>query len=70
MARVKSVTALEAEIEKTKASLESLRKRYESMNAKLKQLEEKRRNLDADSLIAAFAKSGRSLEEVMNFLKQ
>lgn len=70
MARVKSVAALEAEIEKTKASLESLRKRYESMNAKLKQLEEKRRNLDADSLISAFAKSGRSLEEVMNFLKQ
>ena len=69
MARKKSTEAIEAEISKVKSDMSGLQDRYDKLADKLKDLQEQKRRREADAIMDAYLKSGKSLEEVMTFLK-
>ena len=68
MARKKSTETIDAEIAKVMADMSKLQDRYDKLAEKLKDLQEQRRR-EADVIMDAYLKSGKSLEEIMTFLK-
>lgn len=68
MARKKSTETIDAEIIKVKASMSRLQDRYEKLADKLKDLQEQKRRREADAIMEAFVKSGKSFDEIMTFL--
>ena len=51
------------------ADMSKLQDRYDKLADKLKDLQEQKRRREADAIMDAYLKSGKSLEEVMTFLK-
>ena len=68
MARKKSTEAIEAEINKTKSDMSRLQDRYDKLADKLKELQEQKRRIEADAIMDAYLKSGKSFDEIMTFL--
>lgn len=68
MARKKSTETIEAEITKVKASMSRLQDRYDVLADKLKDLQDQKRRREADAIMDAFVKSGKSFDEIMTFL--
>ena len=69
MARKKSADTLDAEIAKVKSDMSKLQDRYDKLAEKLKDLQEQRRRIEADAIMDAYLKSGKTLDEIMTFLK-
>ena len=69
MARKKSADTLDAEIAKVKSDMSKLQDRYDKLAEKLKDLQEQKRRIEADASMAAYLKSGKTLDEIMTFLK-
>ena len=84
MARKKSADTLDAEIAKVKSDMSKLQDRYDRLAEKLKDLQEqkrrieadaimdaylKKRRIEADAIMDAYLKSGKTLDEIMTFLK-
>ena len=68
MARKKSTEAIEAEINKTKSDMSKLQDRYDKLADKLKDLQDQKRRIEGDAIMAAYLKSGKSFDEIMTFL--
>ena len=68
MARKKSTESIDSEIAKTKADMSKLQDRYDKLAEKLKTLQKEKRQQEADAIMDAYLKSGKSLDEVMTFL--
>lgn len=60
--------ALDEKIEKVEADVIAAKKRYDHATAVLKELLDKRDAIRKDEILSAIVKSGRSYEEIMNFL--
>ncbi len=69
MARKKSADTLDAEIAKVKSDMSKLQDRYDRLAEKLKDLQEQKRRIEADAIMDAYLKSGKTLGEIMTFLK-
>ena len=69
MARKKSTETIETEITKVKAAMSKLQDRYDKLADQLKELEEQKRRAEADVIMDAYLKSGKSLDEILTFLK-
>ena len=69
MARKKSTEAIDAEITKVKADMSKLQDRYNQLADKLRNLQEQKRKIEADAIMDAYLKSGKSFDEIMIFLK-
>jgi ABC-type phosphate transport system auxiliary subunit len=69
MARKKSADTLDAEIAKVKSDMSKLQDRYDKLAEKLKGLQEQKRRIEADAIMDAYLKSGKTLDEIMTFLK-
>ena len=69
MARKKSTETIETEIIKVKTAMSKLQDRYDKLANQLKELEEQKRRAEADVIMDAYLKSGKSLDEIMTFLK-
>ena len=69
MARKRSTETIDAEIAKVMANMSKLQDRYNKLADKLKDLQEQKRCREADAIIDAYLKSGRSLEEILTFLQ-
>ena len=69
MARKKSADTLDAEIAKVKSDMSRLQDRYDRLAEKLKDLQEQKRQIEADAIMDAYLKSGKTLDEIMTFLK-
>jgi len=69
MARKKSADTLDAEIAKVKSDMSRLQDRYDRLAEKLKDLQEQKRRIEADAIMDAYLKSGKTLNEIMTFLK-
>ena len=69
MARKRSTETIDAEIAKVMADMSKLQDRYNKLADKLKDLQEQKRCREADAIIDAYLKSGKSLEESLTFLK-
>lgn len=68
MARKKSTESIDAEISKVKSDMSRLQDRYDKLAEKLKDLQEHKRRIEADAIMDAYLKSGKSLDEIMTFL--
>ena len=69
MARKKSADTFDAEIAKVKSDMSKLQDRYDKLAEKLKDLQEQKRRIEADAIMDAYLKSGKTLDEIMTFLK-
>jgi septal ring factor EnvC (AmiA/AmiB activator) len=69
MARMKSTESIDTEITKVKSDMAKLQDRYDKLADKLKELQAQKRRREADAIMDAYLKSGKSLEEIMTFLK-
>ena len=69
MARKKSADTLDAEIAKVKSDMSKLQDRYDKLAEKLKDLQEQKRRIEADAIMDAYLKSGKTLDEIMTALK-
>ena len=68
MARKKSLESIEAEISAIMMDMSKLRDRYDKFADKLKDLQEQKRRIEADVIMDAYVKSGKSFNELMTFL--
>ena len=68
MARMTSMEALDAKIEKAQAQVSKAKKQYDAAVAALSDLLDKRDALRRDELVKAIMKSDRTYEEVLAFL--
>ena len=69
MARKKSMASIDAEITKVKTEMSNLQDKYDALAERLKGLREQKRQQEAENIMDAYVKSGKSLDEVMTFLK-
>lgn len=49
--------------------MSKLQDRYNKLADKLKDLEDQKRRIEADAIMDAYIKSGKSFDEIMTFLK-
>lgn len=70
MARTRKTSkeALEEKIEKAEADVITAKKKYDQATANLKELLDKRDAIRKEEILSAVVKSGRSYDEIMNFL--
>ncbi len=68
MARKKSLESIEAEIFGITADMSKLQDKYDKLADKLKDLQEQKRRIEADFIMDAYVKSGKSFNELMTFL--
>ena len=68
MARMTSMEALDAKIEKAQTQVSKTKKQYDAAVAALSDLLDKRDALRRDELVKAIMKSDRTYEEVLEFL--
>lgn len=68
MPRIKTVTAIDRQIEQVQADLIRAKARMDRLTAKLRELELERRQRQADVILAALSKSGKTLDDVLTFL--
>ena len=69
MARMKSITSIDAGISKVEKELAQTKARYDRLTGVLEKLQNERRDYESRTIMDAFIKSGKSLDEVMTFLQ-
>ena len=69
MARKKSLNSIENEIKKTEAELVKAQERCDVLAEKLLDLRNQKKEYEAQQIVKAYFKSGKSLSEVMTFLQ-
>lgn len=67
MARMKTISSIDAEIASAQEELQKIQARYDKVAAKLEKLQEQKRSYEAKQIIDAYMKSGKSLDEVLTF---
>ena len=68
MPRIKTVDAIDRQIEQVQADLIRAKARMDRLTAKLRGLELERRQRQADVILAALSKSGKTLDDVLTCL--
>lgn len=68
MARTKSITSIEAQIVKTQENLVKAKAKYDAIADNLEKLLVQKKEHQARQIMEAFIKSGKSFQEIMNFL--
>ncbi len=68
MARMRSISSIETEISKVEADLVKVQTKYDSLAARLLELQQLKKDYEAKQIMDAFRKSGKSLQELMTFL--
>lgn len=68
MARTRSISSIEAEIEKTELELRKAQEKADAIASKLLELQKQKQEYEMNLIMKAYRKSGKSLQEVMNFL--
>ena len=68
MARTRSISSIEAEIEKTELELQKAQEKVDAIASKLLELQKQKQEYEMNKIMKAYRKSGKSFQEVMNFL--
>ena len=68
MARTRSISSIETEIEKTELELQKAQEKVDAIASKLLELQKQMQEYEMNLIMKAYWKSGKSLQEVMNFL--
>ena len=69
MARMRSITSIEAEISKVESDLAKAQEKVDSLSARLLELQRTKQEIEAKQVMDAFRKSGKSMQELMTFLE-
>ena len=69
MARVRTIESINAEISKIQEELNNLHQKYDKTAAKLEVLQEQKQEYQTKLVMKALQSSGKSLDELMTFLK-
>ena len=69
MARVRTIESINAEISKIQEELNNLHQKYDKTAAKLEVLQEQKQKYQTKLVMKALQSSGKSLDELMTFLK-
>ena len=69
MARIRSITSIEAEISKVEADLAKAQEKCDILSARLLELQKTKQEIEAAKVMDAFRKSGKSMQELMTFLE-
>lgn len=68
MARKKTTESIDAEINKIQSDMSKLQDRYDKLADRLKILQEQKHRIEADTIMDAYLKRGKSFGEIMTFL--
>lgn len=68
MARMRSISSIEAEVAKLESELDKAQKKVEAISAKLLKAQKQKQEYEARQILEAYKKSGKSLQELMTFL--
>lgn len=68
MARTKSTSSIDAEIQKINSDLSKLQKKQEALTDRLLELQKQKQEQEVKQVMEAFHESGKSLQELMTFL--
>ncbi len=68
MARTRTISSIETEINKVEADLVKARERCDALSARLLELQEQRQAAETKQVMDAFRKSGKTMQELMTFL--
>lgn len=68
MARIRSITSIEAEISKVSSELKQAQEKADALSQRLLELQQMREAYESKQVMEAFRKSGKSLQELLTFL--
>ncbi len=67
MARMRSISSIEKEISKVEAELTKAQAKVDALSAQLLELQKLKQEREAQQVMEAFRKSGKSMKELMTF---
>ena len=68
MARTRSISSIETEINKVTDELQKAQENVDDLTKRLLELQEQKQSIEAKQIMDAFRKSGKSMQELMTFL--
>ena len=68
MARTRSISSIDAEISKLEDELSKVKEKYDALAARILELQKQKQDIEARQVMEAFKRSGKSMQELMNFL--
>ena len=68
MARTRSISSIDAEISKLEDELSKVQEKYDALAARILELQKQKQDIEARQVMEAFKRSGKSMQELMNFL--
>ena len=68
MARTRSISSIDAEISKLEDELSKIQEKYDALAARILELQKQKQDIEARQVMEAFKRSGKSMQELMNFL--
>ena len=68
MARKRTISSIEKEIQKVKADLEKARGKVREIEAELEKLQDEKQEYEMKQMMDALQNSGKSIQDVMNFI--
>ena len=68
MARTKTMTSIDSEIQKLEAALVAAKKKYDSAAETLQAARKQKQEAEAKQILEAYRQSGKSFRELMTFL--
>lgn len=69
MARTRSITSIDTEIQKLEEELTKLHEKQEFLEAEIQKLQTVKQEIETKQVMDAFRKSGKSMSELMIFLE-
>ena len=68
MARMKSISAIETELQKAEADLKKAQQKVDAISKQILKLQQQKQEYEARQIMNAYKKSGKTLEELLTFL--
>lgn len=68
MARTRSILSIDTEITKLQAELTKAQEKCDAISARILELQNQKQLAEAKQVMDAFKRSGKSMQELMNFL--
>ena len=68
MARMKSISVIEAELQKAEADLKKAQQKVDAISKQILKLQQQKQEYEARQIMNAYKKSGKTLEELLTFL--
>ena len=68
MARARSISSINTELSKLQAELAKAQEKCDTLSARILELQNQKQLIESKQVMDAFKRSGKSMQELMNFL--